>query len=88
MEMVWGSCTLFLADKQWGNYTIQPNNLTITGALPITFTKFYSANGTHIATGGQDSLGIEKISLSIIKIEKSVMSATGTFTVAVIAIGI
>lgn len=55
--------------------------------LPIAFTKFYSANGTHIAIGGQDSFGIEKTSLYSITIEKSVKSASGTFTVAVIAIG-
>ena len=73
--------------KQWGSYTIQPNNLTVSGSLPIAFTRFYCINGTHIATGGQDSLGIEKTSLSTITVEKTVLSASGTFTVAIIAIG-
>ena len=72
---------------QWGTYTIQPNNLTVSGALPIAFTRFYCINGTHIALGGQDSLGIEKTSLSTITVEKTVLSASGTFTIAIIAIG-
>lgn len=55
--------------------------------MPIAFTRLYCINGTHIATGGQDSLGIEKTSLSTITVEKTVLSASGTFTVAIIAIG-
>ena len=73
--------------QQWGNYTIQPQRTTISGVLPIAFSYIYSITGTHIATGGQDSLGIEKTSTSQITIEKSVVSNSGTFTVGIIAIG-